>query len=153
MCFYSNYCVLEYASSDYKYEIIEGQKPLAESAVSAADLNWTKKEYENKLGVFITRLQSRPHSSLMAFLSNECDDIFLITFKSTFKSKAIHRNNQCCFAIDHRSDFVFERAYDWNYTIINAEAYTISKHNPVFSEIQDRFVEKNPWESSRNNFV
>ena len=148
MVFYSNDCVIKYVSSNYSYDELNRSVPLPESLATLDDLDWNERESENKLGVLITRLPSRPHSSLMAFLSNKKDDIFLITFKSLFKSKALHYDNRCCFAIDHRAEFVFAKAYDWNYTIIEAEAYGISNDNPMFNEIQYHFVQKNPWETS-----
>ncbi len=148
MCYYSNDCVIKYVSPDFQYDFVNETNPIPESGIEHSELRWTGREYENKLGVLITRLKEYPHSSLMAFLSTECDDIFLITLKSLFKSSVIHRDNRCCFAIDHRSDFVFEKAYDWNYTIVEADAYTVSNSNPVFEEIQSRFVDKNPWEAS-----
>lgn len=148
MVFYSNECVMKYVSDDFVYDDFNQSIPLPESPANTDDLNWNEREYENKLGVLITKLPSRPHSSLMAFISNKNDDIFLITFKSLFKSKALHFNNHCCFAIDHRAEFVFEKAYDWNYTIIEAKAYGISEDNPLFKEIQYHFVQKNPWEAS-----
>ncbi len=148
MAFYSNDCVIDYKSPDFQYDEITRSVPLPESPATLKDLDWNEKEYGNKLGVLVTRLPSRPHSTLMAFLSNSRDDIFLITFKNLFKSKALHYDNRCCFAIDHRAEFVFEKAYDWNYTIIEADAYGISQENPLYKEIQYSFVQKNPWETS-----
>lgn len=148
MCYYSNDCVIKYVSPDFVYDEIKETKTLPESEIKHSELRWTGREYENKLGVLVTRLKEYPHSSLMAFLSTECDDIFLITLKSLFKSSVIHRDNRCCFAIDHRSDFLFEKAYDWNYTVIEADIFSVSSDNPVFDEIQSRFVDKNPWEAS-----
>ncbi len=146
--YYSDKCIEEYTSPLFKYDEIKEYHPLPETPATEDCLDWNDKEKENKLGVLISRTPSRPHTSLMAFLSNTQDDIFLITFRNLFKSRALHYDNRCCFAIDHRAEFVFEKAYDWNYTIIEAEAYGISESNPLFKQIQYHFVMKNPWESS-----
>jgi hypothetical protein len=105
-----------------------------------------EKERENKLGVWITRAMGRPHTTVMAFLSSENDDIFLITQAGTFKYENILRDPDCCFAIDHRGSFQFDRAIDWNYTIFKARAHTVPSDHAIFAEVQARFVEKNPWE-------
>ncbi len=148
MVYYSNGCVLEYRAPGFTYDTLKREQELPESPITMDDLVWDEKEYGNKLGVLVTKLPSRPHSSLMAFLSNTQDDIFLITFRSKLKSRALHADNRCCFAIDHRAEFVFDKAYEWNYTVLEAEAYGISRDNPVFKEIQFHFVQKNPWEST-----
>jgi hypothetical protein len=54
--------------------------------------------------------------------------------KVFFESKALHFDNYYCLAIDHRAEFVFDKAYDWNFTIIEAEAYAITEENPQFKE-------------------
>ena len=146
--YYSSNCLEEYRTPQFRYDEVRTGRTLPESGIQMEDLNWNKREFENKLGVLMTRLEKRPHTSLMAFLSNEEDDIFLISLKETFKSKLLHWDNRCCFAIDHRAEFIFEKAYDWNYTIIEGETFRISKENPVYDEIQYRFVMKNPWETS-----
>lgn len=149
MLFYSDRCIEEYKSPGFQYDQIpEIQNALPKTSITMDKLNWNGEEHRNKLGVLISSMESRPHTSLMAFLSNENDDIFLITFKGTFKSKVLHSNNKCCFAIDHRAEYNFEKALDWNYTIIEAEALRVDESNPVFSEVKYHFVDKNPWEAS-----
>lgn len=149
MLFYSDSCVSEFRADDFQYVREPGRSnELPHSNITSEKLVWNDKEHGNKLGVLITSMKSRPHTSLMAFLSDDDDDVFLITFKGTFKSKVLHDNNRCCFAIDHRADYNFEKALDWNYTIIEADAFAIDELNPVFSEIKYQFVEKNPWEAS-----
>lgn len=149
MMYYSNQCLSRFKAPDFEYdENISSGKSLPASTVGLSDLDWNDREYENKLGVLITEMPSRPHTSLMAFLSNNNDDVFLITMKGTFKSRILHQNNKCCFAIDHRAEFVYEKSYDWNYTIIDADAYVIEESNPAYGEIKYQFVQKNPWEVS-----
>jgi hypothetical protein len=48
--------------------------------------------------------------------------------------------------MDHRSVYSFEKAYDWNYTIIKGNIYEVKKESKLFAEIQNMFIEKNPWE-------
>lgn len=103
-------------------------------------------EYDNKIGVLLTYAPSQPHTTVMAFLSSVEDDIFFITFPSTFKSLLLKRDNRCYFAIDSRATFTFEQAIEWNYSIIRGEVYTVPKPSMMFDEIRERFVAKNPWE-------
>jgi hypothetical protein len=103
-------------------------------------------ENDNKIGVLMTFANQQPHSTVMAFLSSVEDDIFFITFPSTFKAKLLSRNNQCYFAIDGRATFTFEEAIEWNYSIISGNVYEIPKSSPVFPQIQELFIQKNPWE-------
>lgn len=149
MLFYSDRCVGEFKSPAFAYDSVPaGISKLPPSEISPDSLDWNEKENGNKLGVLITSMTTRPHTSLMAFLSNKEDDVFLITLKGTFKSKVLHSDSRCCFAIDHRSEYNFERALDWNYTIIEADAYEIEERNPVFNYVKHHFIEKNPWETS-----
>jgi hypothetical protein len=104
------------------------------------------KEENNKLGVWITKAADQPHTTVMAFLSTSKDDIFVISHKDSFKSRLIRRDKDCCFAIDHRANYVFEKAYDWNYTIISGKVREVPRESDLFADIQNMFVEKNPWE-------
>ncbi|MCE0494884.1 hypothetical protein [Vibrio salinus] len=103
-------------------------------------------EHDNKIGVLLSFAKQRPHTTVMAFLSSEEDDIFFITFPSTFKGQVLSRDNRCYFAIDSRATFTFEKAIEWNYSIISGEVYEIPKSSPVFEQIQELFIAKNPWE-------
>lgn len=103
-------------------------------------------EQENKVGVLITRAEGQPHTTVMAFLSSEEDDIFFITFPNTFKSKLLKKNNECYFAIDNRATFTFEHAIEWNYSIIKGSAMMIEKDSQLFQEVREEFIRKNPWE-------
>jgi len=82
----------------------------------------------------------------MAFLSSDKDDIFIISHSGTLKSKNLSRDARCGFAIDHRANYHFEKAYDWNYTIVKGEATQIPRNSKTFDIVQHQFVLKNPWE-------
>jgi len=146
--FHSTRVVDQYQSENYKAHKLGKEVPLQPASVTGAQMDWNPLERENKLGVLLTRMQDRPHSTLMAFLSNKQDDIFFITFPATFKSQLLHRDPRCHFAIDHRGEYNFERAVDWNFTIIEAEARLVNKKSTAFKEIQYSFIQKNPWESA-----
>jgi len=105
-----------------------------------------EREAENKLGVLVTRAEAWPHTTVMAFLSTREDDVFLISHRGSFKSGLLHRDRRCCFAIDHRATFLFERAIDWNFTILDMEASLVGRESPLFERAQAEFVRKNPWE-------
>ena len=143
---YSTNVVEQFKSPVFQYS--EDPRPeyeLQESELKELSLV-DDKEHSNKLGVLITKSIDLPHTTVMSFLSTTVDDIFLITMKGYRKSHNLHCDPTCCFAIDHRATYLFEKAYDWNYTIIKGRAYQISKENPLFAVIQRKFIEKNPWE-------
>jgi nitrite reductase/ring-hydroxylating ferredoxin subunit len=129
----------EYPPDTRNEEAVEKSKP--QEALISND-----KEEKNKLGVWITKAVDQPHTTVMAFLSSSKDDIFVISHRDSFKSCLIHRDANCCFAIDHRANYVFEKAYDWNYTIITGKVREVPHGSDFFAEIQYMFVEKNPWE-------
>lgn len=143
---YSYKIAEKYTDGHYQYppETRPLQK-LAEADFSEPIL-FNEKEKDNKLGVLITKAPERPHTTVMAFLSSVEDDIYIISHDDSFKSGNIHRDASCVFAIDHRSTFLFEKAIEWNYTLVRGQFRTISKSNPKFSLIQAAFIEKNPWE-------
>ncbi|WP_084623779.1 adenylate/guanylate cyclase domain-containing protein [Oceanospirillum beijerinckii] len=103
-------------------------------------------EHENKIGVLVTRTPEQPHTTAMAFLSTKEDDIFIISFPSTFKVQQLQKDNRCCFAIDERANFTFENAIDWNYVLIDAEAYEVPVDHPIYQPVKSAFIDKNPWE-------
>lgn len=103
-------------------------------------------EEENKVGVLVTKAGDRPHTTVMAFLSSTEDDIFFITLPNTFKSQLMKKDNECYFAIDNRATFTFEHAIEWNYSIIKGRVYDIPKDSPLFDQIREAFIAKNPWE-------
>ena len=105
-------------------------------------------ESSNKLGVLITRGAGRPHSTVMAFLNTNLDDIFLITMSESFKYQNLIRDPDCVFALDHRGNFNFEHQVDWNYTLYEAVAHRIDPSTRTFHQVQDEFVQKNPWEAA-----
>ncbi len=104
------------------------------------------REVDNKIGVLVTQAASQPHTTVLAFLSSDQDDIFFITFPETFKSKLLKRDHHCYFAIDARAVFTYTQAIEWNYTIIEAEAYQVPASHPQFEPIREAFIQKNPWE-------
>jgi hypothetical protein len=143
---YGDRSILEYNNPGYKYPL-DSREPRKLSRMKLAeDILPDSREKENKLGVWITRGVERPHTTVMAFLSSIKDDIFVISHSDSYKSKLIHKDPGCMFAIDHRASYNFEKKYEWNYTIIRAMAEIIERDDPIYSRIQAMFVEKNPWE-------
>lgn len=104
------------------------------------------KDAMNKVGVLITMAKEQPHTTVLAFLSSIDDDIFLITFPEMFKSKLLKRNPHCFFAMDERAHYTFERAIEWNYTIVEGEAFQVPSGSPLYETIREEFIRKNPWE-------
>jgi len=105
-------------------------------------------ERSNQLGVLVTKASVRPHTTVMAFLNSSDDDVFLITQKDSFKYQLLSRDPDCAFAMDHRATFSFEHHVDWNYTIYESRAHRIDRSLPLFQEIQNEFILKNPWETT-----
>ncbi|MBO1272927.1 hypothetical protein J3L11_14865 [Shewanella sp. 4t3-1-2LB] len=58
----------------------------------------------------------------------------------------MRKDNRCYFAIDNRATLAFEVAIVWNYSIISGEMYQIPKTSPLFEQIREQFICKNPWE-------
>ena len=108
--------------------------------------NINHNERDNKIGVLVTRTPEQPHTTAMAFLSSDEDDVFIISFPSTFKVQQLQKDHRCSFAIDERASFTFENAIDWNYVLIDAEAYEVPVEHPAYSELKAAFIDKNPWE-------
>jgi hypothetical protein len=143
---FSNSSAEFFKAPAYEYpQDARGEKTI-EKAELGGSLVINEKEGNNKLGVWITKAGDQPHTTVMAFLSTAKDDIFVISHKDSFKSRLIRRDANCCFAIDHRANYVFEKAYDWNYTIIRGKVREVSRGSNLFADIQNMFVEKNPWE-------
>jgi hypothetical protein len=143
---YSNRILEKYCKPEYSFPV--DNRPvvrLAESTLEGA-IEFNEKEKDNKLGVLISRSLNRPHTTVMAFLSSVRDDIFIISHSDSYKSHNIHRDERCIFAIDHRSSFIFERAIEWNYTLIKGILRRVSRTHPLFETIQGEFVRKNPFE-------
>lgn len=144
--FYGISIMLEYRHPGYSFPHDERQtKHLTQTAlVKMPEID--KEEHENKIGVLITKACIQPHTTVMAFLSSKEDDIFFITLPGTFKSQLLKRDNQCYFAIDNRATFTFERELEWNYSIIKGSVFAIDKATPLFTDIKETFIAKNPWE-------
>ncbi|WP_108127710.1 hypothetical protein [Saccharospirillum mangrovi] len=144
--FYGLSVVLDFAQSGYHFP--DDQRP--ERSLPTTPMTTLPKidggEHDNKVGVLVTRAEQQPHTTVMAFLSTQDDDIFFITFPSTFKSTLLKRDNRCLFAIDNRATFAFEHAIEWNYSIISGQAFDVPKNTELFRAIQEAFIAKNPWE-------
>lgn len=109
--------------------------------------NVESKDNSNKVGVLTTLAEGQPHTTVLAFLSTEADDIFLISMPNTFKSQVLMRESHCFFTIDERAKFTFEQAIEWNYTIIEARAQIVDRVSPIYERIRSEFILKNPWEA------
>lgn len=106
------------------------------------------KDHENKIGVLTTLAQGQPHTTVLAFLSTENDDIFLICVPDTFKLAVLAREPRCFFTIDERAKFTFEQSIHWNYTILETRAHVVPPEAPLYEEVRTAFILKNPWEAS-----
>ena len=102
--------------------------------------------HENKAGILLTYAQRQPHTTVLAYLSTYDDDIFFVTFPSTFKSELLKRNHQCYFVIDGRAASSVEKATECEYCIIRGEVYEVPRASLLFSHLQQVFVNKNPYE-------
>ncbi len=143
---HSNSIVERYAQKGFKYD--DDVRPVkgVPSDSELESVQFENEEFDNKLGVLVTRGCGSPHTTVMAFLSDSLDNIFLISPKNMRKAFNLERDNRCLFAIDHRANYQFEKAYEWNYTIISGEAFQIAAGTGIFDSIQREFVRKNPWE-------
>jgi len=132
------------------FQFTQDKRPILDQPYSdiKLPLDLASKEFGNKLGVLVSRGPDQPHTTVMAFLSSSKDDIFIISQAATLKSHNLARDSRCLFAIDHRNTYNFEKAYDWNYSIIKGMAHQVEKTSREFSELQAEFVRKNPWEEA-----
>jgi hypothetical protein len=106
-----------------------------------------EKEHENKIGILTTLAEGQPHTTVLAFLNTEDDDMFLISVPGTFKLHLLKRDPHCFFIIDERAKFIFERAIDWNYTILEMQAFRVPEDAPLYEQVRTAFVLKNPFEA------
>ena len=106
-----------------------------------------EKDHANKVGVLTTLAQGQPHTTVLAFLTSEDDDVFLISEPGTFKLDLLHRNPRCFFTIDERAKFTFDQTIDWNYTILESVAHAVPPSSPLYAQVRQAFVLKNPWET------
>lgn len=144
--FYGLSVMKEYREPGYEFpQDIRPPQAIAETPltyVPAVDME----EQDNKVGVLFTYAAGQPHSTVLAFLSSEEDDIFFITFRGTFKEQVLSKDSRCYFAIDGRASFTFEHAIEWNYSIIQGRVFEVPKDSDLFIDIRERFIMKNPWE-------
>lgn len=106
-----------------------------------------EKEHHNKVGILTTMAADQPHTTVLAFLNTEADDVFLISVPGTFKLHQLKRDPHCFFTIDERAKFTFEQAVHWNYTILEMQAYQVPASVPLYEQVRTAFVLKNPWEA------
>lgn len=104
------------------------------------------REQENKIGVLVSHAEAVPHTTVLAFLSTAEDDIFFISFTDTFKSRVLRKDTRCHFAIDSRAVFTYTNAIEWNYSIVEADAYSVPREHPLYEPVREQFIHKNPWE-------
>lgn len=100
----------------------------------------------NKVGVLVTLAPEQPHTTVLAFLSTDDDDIFFITLPETFKSKVLKKDSRCIFVVDERANFIFDRHVEWNYKIIAGNAFEVPRGSALFEEVRTAFIRKNSWE-------
>lgn len=143
---YGMSCVLDIREPGYQYpHDARPEHPVPASPLETLP-DTEHQDFTNKVGVLVTLAEEQPHTTVLAFLSSVDNDIFLITFPETFKSKQLKRNPHCFFAMDERSHYTFERAIEWNYTLIEGDAHLISRQHPLFEPVREAFIVKNPWE-------
>lgn len=106
-----------------------------------------EKEHHNKVGILTTMARDQPHTTVLAFLNTEADDVFVISTPDTFKMQLLQRDPRCFFIIDERAKFTFEQAIEWNYTILETQAHRVPPTSPVYEQVRTAFVLKNPWEA------
>ncbi|MCL9781146.1 hypothetical protein M9194_06865 [Vibrio sp. S4M6] len=144
--FHGRQCEKEYHSPIYEFPTDHRQTQVIEysplTKVPVPDVLC----HDNKAGVLLTYAQKQPHTTVLAYLSTYDDDIFFITFPTTFKSNVLKKNNQCYFVIDGRATTPLEYTMEWNYNIIRGEVYLVPKDSPMFGHLQQVFISKNPYE-------
>lgn len=147
MLFHGVKVVESYSAEGYVFPLdVRPHKQIPASALKEFP-NVESKDNPNKVGVLTTLAAGQPHTTVLAFLSTEADDIFLISMPNTFKSQVLMRESHCFFTIDERAKFTFEQAIEWNYTIIEAQAHLVEKTSPIYERIRSEFILKNPWEA------
>lgn len=57
--------------------------------------------------------------------------------------------------MDERAHYTFERAIEWNYTIVEGEASLVPPDSPLYETIREAFIRKNhgKWASSCNRML
>lgn len=107
-----------------------------------------QKDHENKVGVLTTLARGQPHTTVLAFLTTEADDVFLICVPDTFKLHVLQRDPRCFFIIDERAKYTFEQSIHWNYTILETRAHIVLPTSPLYGQVRKAFILKNPWEAT-----
>jgi hypothetical protein len=146
--FHSFRCLEEYRAPGYAFPVdirpvsALAPSPLIQPPRLKAD------EAGAHLGVLVTRAAERPHTTVMAFLSSEGGDIFLITDITSFKGHNLSRDPGALFAIDFRATYDLAKPLDWAYRLRPVRAHAIAPTSPLYLAIRDRFLAKNPWEGA-----
>ena len=105
------------------------------------------KDHENKVGVLTTLAHGQPHTTVLAFLTSQEDDVFLISEPTTFKLQLLHRQPRCFFTIDERAKYTFEHSIEWNYSIFEMQAYSVPLGSSIYEQIRYAFINKIPFEA------
>lgn len=139
--------VEEFREAGYEYP--QDERPLRALPLSPLTTLGVveEKDHANKVGVLTTMAHGQPHTTVLAFLTSENDDVFLISEPGTFKLSLLHRESRCFFTIDERAKFTFEQSIHWNYTILDSVAHAVPADTPLYAQVRHAFVLKNPWET------
>lgn len=146
--FHSFRCLDEYRAPGYEFPADPrpvralAPSPLTEIPGLKAD------EAGAHLGVMVTRAVDRPHTTVMAFLSSEAGDIFLITDSTSFKGRNLARDPRALFAVDFRATYDLAKPLDWAYRLQPVRTHLIPPTTPLFQSIRNQFLAKNPWEGA-----
>jgi hypothetical protein len=122
-------------------------RPLAPSPLAGVPA-MSVGESPTPLGVLVTRSVDRPHTTVMAFLSSQKGDVFLITHPQMFKMRNLERDPRVAFAVDHRATYDLDKPLDWSYRVQNFTAKLIPRTSALGVGIQREFLAKSPWEGA-----
>jgi len=143
--FHSHRKVGEFAHAGFSFPAdVRPPGSLPESALSDVP-DWSREEAETSLGVLFTRAPVSPHSTVMAFLSTEAGDVFLVTDPASVKAQNLIRDGRAVFAIDFRETYDLDKPLDWAYRLHQVQAFQISASRPLHQVVKSRFLEKSPW--------
>lgn len=144
--FYSDRFVGQYQAPGYQCPE-DHRIPVPLGPTQASNPTWRSADADTNLGVLFTRAIDRPHSTVMAFLSTDRGDIFLVTNPRTFKAHNLFRDPRVVFAVDYRATYDLAKPIDWAYRILPMKAFQIPANVPLHAEVTTAFLTKNPWNS------
>jgi len=143
--FHSHRKVAEFSLPDFSFPTdVRQPGALPDSTLSRVP-DWSRDEAETPLGVLFTRAPVSPHSTVMAFLSSEEGDIFLVTDPASVKAQNLIRDRHAVFAIDFRETYDLDKPLDWSYRLRQVRAFQIPASRPLYDVVKSRFLEKSPW--------